>query len=318
MLQDQFYMRLMLHMILGIVYIFAYINMAKRNSKEVEPERHLILKIIGSIFAVFGVLLGVFGIYCITQMTYPEQANGPYISPNMIIRSPYETMYWGYATFEQSQCISMIGGFFEGFALSAYCFMFKSSHSKWYTKIGKIVFCILFYGFYASATDFHYFDLYEWTAPVLFAIMAFFALRYKQEESTEPIVEENKKESLDTAPIHIEEKYDSTSNIEDDSKNMPLMDIEQDVLTKSDEDLREIENNQQPESIAAEEPSVNKVEQVDSSIKNDDATKQQSVENPAALEQVNTEEIIKFCRHCGVKLDYQSDKYCKHCGKQLY
>ena len=28
--------------------------------------------------------------------------------------------------------------------------------------------------FFASATDFHYFDFYEWTAAVLFTIMAFF------------------------------------------------------------------------------------------------------------------------------------------------
>ena len=307
----------MLLFAVGIVYVKAYMNMAKRNSKESEPERHLILKILGSFCAVMAVIMGCMGVYMITQISFPQEAIGPRISSDMIIRSSDKTMYWGYATFPQSQCISVISGAFEFLALSAYCFLFKSSRSKWYGKLGKIVFCILFYIFFASATDFHYFDLYEWTAPVLFAIMAFLALRNKQEEKTKPIVEKNKKESLDTAPIH-EDNNDNTSNVEYDSKYMPQMDVKQDVLTKSDEDLREIENNQQPESIAVEEPSVNKVEQVDSSIKNDDATKKQSVENPAALEQVNTEEIIKFCRHCGVKLDYQSDKYCKHCGKQLF
>ena len=51
---------------------------------------------------------------------------------------------------------------------------------------------------------------------------------------------------------------------------------------------------------------------------NEDYTKKQSVENPASLDQVNTDQVIKFCRHCDGKLDYQSDKFCKHCGKQLY
>ena len=51
---------------------------------------------------------------------------------------------------------------------------------------------------------------------------------------------------------------------------------------------------------------------------NKDTTNSQSVENPAALEQVNTEQVINFCRHCGRMLDYQIDKYCKHCGKQLF
>ena len=308
----------MLLFAVGIVYVKAYMNMAKRNSNESAPERHLILKILGGFWAVMAVIMGCMGVYMITQISFPQEAIGPYISPNMIIRTSDQTMFWGYATFEQSQCISIISGFFEFLALSAYCFMFKSSHSKWYLKVWKIVYCLLFCMFFASATDFHYFDVHEWIAPVLFAIMAFFALRNKQDELSEPIVEENKMECFDKAPIHIEENNDSTSNVEDDSKYIPRMDVEQNVSTKSDEDLREIENNQQPEHIAAEVPSVYEIEQVDSSIVNEDTTKNQSVENPALLEQENTEEIIKFCRHCGEKLDYQSGKYCKHCGKQLY
>ena len=307
----------MLLFAVGTVYVKAYMNMAKRNSKESEPERHLILKILGGFWAVMAVIMGCMGVYTITQISFPQEAIGPFISPNMIVRSSYQTMYWGYATFPQSQCISVITGVFEFLALSAYCFLFKSSHSKWYGKLGKIVFCILFYMFFASATDFHYFDLYEWTAPVLFAIMAFFAFRNKQEESIEPIVEENKMESLDIAPIH-EENNDSTSNVGDDSKYMPRIDVGQDVLSKSDEDFQESENNQLPESIALEVPSVSEVEQLDSSIVNEDSTKKQSVENSASLDQVNTDQVIKFCRHCGGKLDYQSDKFCKHCGKQLY
>ena len=117
-------------------------------------------------------------------------------------------------------------------------------------------------------------------------------------------------ESLDTAPIH-EGNNDSTSNVGDDPKYMPRIDVGQDVLSKSDEDLQESENNQLPESIALEVPSVSEVEQLDSSIVNEDSTKKQSVENPASLNQVNTDQVIKFCRHCGGKLDYQSEKFCK-------
>ncbi len=178
----------MLLIAVGIVYVKAYMNMAKRNSKETEPERHLILKILGCFWAVMAVIMGCGGVFLITQISFPQEAIGPYITPNMIVRPSYQTMYWGYANFSQSQCISVISGVFLCLALSAYCFMFKSSHSKWYAKIGKIIFCILFYMFFASATDFHYFDLYEWTAPVLFTIMASFALRNKQQETTDPII----------------------------------------------------------------------------------------------------------------------------------
>ena len=148
--------------------------------------------------------------------------------------------------------------------------------------------------------------------------MAFFALRNRQDDTAETIVEENKKESLDTAPIHISDNNDNTSNIEEDSKYMPHMDVEQDLLLESEEELHEIENNPQSEAIAAEESSVDKEEQVNSSIVNKDTTNSQSVENLAALEQVNTEQVINFCRHCGRMLDCQIDKYCKHCGKQLF
>lgn len=308
----------MLLIAVGIVYVKAYMNMAKRNSKEIKPERHLILKILGSFCAVMAVFMGCIGVYMITQISFPHEAIGPRISSDMIVRSSDKTMYWGHETFPQSQSFSCILLFFEFISLSAYCFMFKSSHSRWYTKVGKIVFCVLFFMFFVSATNFHYFDIDEWTVPVLFAIMAFFALRKKQEETTEPIVEENKKECLETTPIHIEENNDNTLNVEDYSKYMPQMDVKQDVLTKSDEDLGEIDNNQQPEPIAAEELSVNEVEQVYSSIVKEDITKKQSVDNPATVDQVNTEQVIKFCRHCGGKLDYQFNKYCKHCGKQLY
>lgn len=316
MLQEHFHMRLMLLFAVGIVYVKAYMNMAKRNSKERETERHLILKIFGVFWAVMAILMGWMGLNMITQISFPQEAIGPYISNNMIVRPSHQTMHWGYATLPQSQCISFISGFFAFLSLSAYCFMFKSSHSRWYTKVGKVVFCILFYMFFASATNFHYFDLYEWAAPVLFAIMAFFALRNKQDVSTGPIAKENKKEYLYTAPTHIEENNDSTSNIEDNSKYMPRIEIEEDVLTKPDEDSREFEYNQPSEAI--EVSSVNEVEQVDSSIVNEDTTKKQIVENPATLGQINTEQVIRFCRHCGGKLDYQSDKFCKHCGKQLY
>ena len=134
----------MLLIAVGIVYVKAYMNMAKRNSKESEPERHLILRILGGFWAVMAVIMGCMGVYMITQISFPQEAIGPFNSSNMIVRSSYQTMYWGYATFPQSQCISVISGVFEFLALSAYCFLFKSSHSKWYGKLGKIVFCILF------------------------------------------------------------------------------------------------------------------------------------------------------------------------------
>lgn len=180
MLKVQFYIRLVLIIAVGVLYVKAYMNMAKSNSKETEPKRRIALKILGGIWAILGVFATFIGVSTITQITFPQEAIGPHVTSHMIFRPLSQTMYWGYATMVQSSCISLITFSFMCFALSAYCFFYKSSHSKWYTKIGKIVFCICYYMFYASATDFHYFDFYEWMAPVLFAIMTFFALRNKK------------------------------------------------------------------------------------------------------------------------------------------
>lgn len=95
MLQSQFYIRLMLVIAVGVLYVKAYMNMAQRNSKETEPKRHILLKIFGGFWAVMGIIMSIIGCYFITQITFPLEAIGPYISPNMIVRSTDQTMYWG-------------------------------------------------------------------------------------------------------------------------------------------------------------------------------------------------------------------------------
>ncbi len=309
MLQDQFYMRLILLIAVGIVYVKAFMNMAKRNSKETKPERHPILKVLGFMAASLGVLMGVGGVYLITQITFPQEAIGPYISPNMIVRPSYKTMYWGYATMAQSQSISLISGLFEGFALSAYCFLYKSSHSKWYTKIGKVIFCILFFMLYASATDFHYFDLYEWTAPVLFAIMAFFALRNNKDHAIG--------ENIVSVSLESDEPKCSLGDEEDNSRYMPVVapEIEpsQTTTKDNDNDVQEVPIKLQDEAIHVPEANLTSHSEHEPKNTDDDSSReeQESMSSSYSLQNIN------FCRHCGEKLDYISDKYCKHCGKPL-
>ena len=306
MLKDQFFMRLMLVIAVGIVYVKAYMNMAKRNSKETEHERHLVLKIFGGIWTFLGVLMGVIGVYLITQITFPQEAIGPYISPYMIVRSTDQTMYWGYATMRQSQCISLISGFFEAFALSAYCFLYKSSHSKWYTKVGKIVFCILFYMFYASATDFHFFDLYEWTAPVLFAIMAFFAFRNKNEHETNNI------SNTDTHK-NIESFTDNEVN-DDYSRYMPSAatgtSVVQDNIQENVKEESAVLTTEQDEPESLDKNSSTEIIENETEMTSD-CLSEQDIVSPIP------EQTIKYCRHCGGRLDYINDKYCKYCGKPL-
>lgn len=283
MLQSQFYIRLMLIIAVGVLYVKAYMNMAQRNSKETEPKRHILLKIFGGFWAVMGIIMSIMGCYFITQITFPLEAIGPYISPNMIVRSTDQTMYWGYATMSQSQCLSMITSAFECFALSAYCFLYKSSSSKWYTKIGKVLFCILFYMFYASATDFHFFDIYEWTAPVLFSIMAFFALRNKNAKQTEKVQDMDTCESGETT-ITPEVSNDIEQTGSNESTETKYAALHKDITQEASN-----------ADLSTEIPHLSNHDEVSPAI----------------------ESAVKYCRHCEKKIDYADGRFCKHCGKSF-
>ena len=341
MLEDQFYIRLLLQMAVGVVYILAYLNMAKRNSMEVVPKRHLALKIIGGVWAVLGIIMGIAGIYAATRITFPQTSIESPITANMIVRTTDKCMYWGYATIEQSQTISLISGVFEMFALSAYCFMFKASKSKWYSKVGKVFFCIFFYGLYASATNFHYFDTYEWTAPVLFVIMAFFALRNKENKhvenltnieikQTEKLFDGNKENNsrfmphamLDSTAEQSSKEESESSNFQYDAvSETKSKEVSLNGIQKCDKDLDSV-----PESIARL-PNLTKKDEHKSVLVEDaihaeelknidnEHSDSQKITNKANAEKMSS---IKFCRHCGGKIDYASDKFCKHCGKKLY
>lgn len=56
MLQDQFISRLLLIVVFGIAYIYTMIKMASCNSVETPPQKHIILKILGGINVLLGIL----------------------------------------------------------------------------------------------------------------------------------------------------------------------------------------------------------------------------------------------------------------------
>ena len=295
MLQVQFYIRLVLIIVIGVLYVKAYMNMAQRNSKETEPKRHTLLKFFGVFLVIMGILMSIMGCYFITQITFPLEAIGPKISPDMIVRSTAQTMYWGYATIPQSQCFSMIHGAFECFALSAYCILYKSSKSKWYTKIGKVLFCILFYMFYISATNFHFFDIHEWTAPALFFIMAFSALRNKKRQTEEV-------QDIDIPEISITQEVANEN--QHDTPNFKLTGLNESTKDKCAVLSEDINQNIPNKDSCPVMPRNN------ADI---------SMETLSNKDRVSStiDSAVKYCRHCGKKIDYAGGKFCKYCGNSF-
>lgn len=180
MLKEQFILRIALSILAGFVLVVAFWRMAQKNSAEVSPERHLVAKILGGFWGFFAVLCVFVSFQMISKIEYPTQMIEPYISRYTIIRSSSQPLIWGVPTSAQNMALSQVMGIFLSLALFVYCWLFKRSNTKWWQKVGKVIFCILLVMSYFSATEFNYFDIYEFYSTILFAVFAFFAVRQKK------------------------------------------------------------------------------------------------------------------------------------------
>lgn len=129
MLQDQFVSRLLLIVVFGVAYIYTMMRMASCNSVETSPQKHIILKILGGINVLLGVLCLAMGIFWLTQVQYPEQTIDFSYSANQIVRASDKHVMWGYPTFEQSSAIIGITNVFSCLAWATYCFFYKKSEN---------------------------------------------------------------------------------------------------------------------------------------------------------------------------------------------
>ena len=108
MLQDQFFSRLLLVVVFGVVYVYTMMKMASCNSVETVQQKHIVLKIIGTINVLLGVLCLAVGIFWLTQVQYPEQTIDFSYSDNQIVRITDKCHVWGYPTFEKNRATMAI------------------------------------------------------------------------------------------------------------------------------------------------------------------------------------------------------------------
>lgn len=291
MLQDQFINRLLLIVVFGVVYIYTMLKMASYNSVETTPQKHIVLKFIGGINVLLGVSCLVMGIYWLTQVQYPEQTIDFSYSANQIVRTSDKYVVWGYPTSEQSHAIMGITNIFSSLALAAYCFYYKKSDRKWWKKTLRFFYGLLMYAFYCSATNFHYFDAAELVAPCLFCLMAGHALIKSNK------LNEQKKQLADQqriAAIHkmMDEKLGTDTQTEDATRFMP-----------QNNELDINKSNEESEVLSTDISAQTSILQVEQDKKDDTPT--------------DVAKAVKYCRHCGRKIDYDSSIYCKYCGKEL-
>ena len=289
MLQDQFFSRLLLVVVFGVVYVYTMMKMASCNSVETVQQKHIVLKIIGTINVLLGVLCLAVGIFWLTQVQYPEQTIDFSYSANQIVRTSDKYVVWGYPTFEQSSAIMGITNVFSSLALAAYCFFYKKSNRKWWKKILRFFYGLLMLAFDCSATNFHYFDAPEMVAPGLFCLMSGYALTKAKKRNMQFA---EKKENTDIHKME-DEELETYSKTKDETQFMPFNKV-------LDVDKLNEESKVQP---------TDKLTQTNVSV-----TEQNKVDEVSSNDSMKT---VKYCRHCGRKVDYDSSIYCKYCGKEL-
>lgn len=179
MLEHQFYIRVVLNVILGVIFAYSLYRMAVHKNREIAPKKHIAIKIVGGIMALLCCLGIVSFVIFLRQIDFPISMNEPFIGPNTIVRSADKLLIWGQATYIQNLALTQSVGIFTSLGLAAYCFMFKSSCSKWYSKLGKFFLGAVLYALYASSTDFHYFDFWELVPSGLFLIISIYIILRK-------------------------------------------------------------------------------------------------------------------------------------------
>ncbi|MDE6090364.1 MAG: hypothetical protein K2G41_06650 [Duncaniella sp.] len=278
MTEGQFYIRLILNVIVGIMFAYALYKMAKHNNHEATPLPHKVMHVIGWILIGVSIICLFVSVYYLTIVDFPQQLRGPFIGPNTIIRLASAVFYWGYPTLIQNSTLTMALATFDFLGIGAYFLYFKSSHSKWWKKVLKIFVVLLLYAFMASATNFHYFDFPEFISPILYCILWIVIVNRKDKpiQSDRNEIEFVKEEQLD-----IFAKSFSGASIDDSV-----------VCLNSEEASNE---NQNPVTDKATPCSSLGEEKVDT---------------------VPTQPDMQFCRYCGKKIETDSS-FCKYCGGKI-
>lgn len=171
MLESQFYIRIVLNIIFGIMIVYAFYRMARRDNQESSPQKHTIMKVMVVICALVIVrCLWVF-IGGIHDISFPHSMLQPYIPSGINVRTIDTPLVWGEPTAEQSLILASTINLFAWLGIATYLLCFKSSQSLWYSKIGKFIVVCLLLASYASASHFNYFDILEFITPIVFLVL---------------------------------------------------------------------------------------------------------------------------------------------------
>lgn len=283
MLEGQFYIRLILNIIVGVMFAYALFKMAQHNNHETSVRPHKVLHAVGWSFICFSVICLSACVYYLTLVDFPDEIIIPFIGANTIVRPSSIVCVWGQPTMIQSMVLTMAMSTFDCLGIGAYFLYFKSSDSSLWKKVAKFFVIVLLYAFMASATKFNYFDTPEFVAPSLFLILWLFIIRRENTTIKSEIIQE--KLILQKEDNSLE---NHKSNLEGNTINEPIDDAF---------------NTSKEKSVIIEEKSENAVP-----ISEMSSDKMQYCRYCGK----KIEEDSVYCKYCGGRLDKNNDKISKH------
>lgn len=162
MTKEDFYFRLVLNVLVGVMYVYALYRMARHTKLKEAPQKKIVMTIVGCFFISIAVLFSIVVISLLSRISYPSQSLAGSIS---------SYLFWGYPTTEQNTILTTILNIFFFGGLGCYFLAYKKTCSTFWDKVTQFVFVFLLCLFMYSATNFHYLVSSEFIAPILFLVL---------------------------------------------------------------------------------------------------------------------------------------------------
>lgn len=286
MLEGQFYIRLLLNIIVGVMFAYALFKMAQHNNHETGVRSHKVLHVAGWFFICFSVICLLACIYYLTLVDFPNEMIIPFVGANTIVRPSSAVCVWGQPTMIQSMVLTMAMSTFDCLGIGAYFLYFKSSDSSLWKKLVKFFVIVLLYAFMASATKFNYFDTPEFVSPVLFLILWLFIIRRENTTIKSEIIQEKLTLQEDEKSLESRKK-----NMEGNKINEPIDDSFN--TTKEEPVIVEEKACKSDNSVPVSEISSDKMQYCRYCGK-------------------KIEEDTVYCKYCGSRLDKNNDQISNH------
>lgn len=215
MLENQFYTRFVLNVIIGLMFVYAMIKMARHNNQETQPTKHTVMDTFGGLFTIFSLFSLVSCLIKMTSIDFPSSINQPLLGTHPIAHPSSSTLYWGMPTPIQHSVLSTILCTFGAVGLSGYLFFYRKSNSPWWKKILKFFAGFFLFALMFSATNFHYFTADEFIAIILFLLLWILIVRRKDSVKKQ----KTDSEVSDTKNIPIINHENTPQNVSD-NKNL--------------------------------------------------------------------------------------------------